>query len=186
MINKVLIVIDPQIDFTTGALYNLDAIKTIPVIKQVLEHARNDDSFLIIFTKDTHSESYLDTQEGKKLPVVHCVKDTEGWKVYPDLAPLINEKVICKPSFGYDDWKRVWELHNKLTEVWICGFCTDICVVSNFMCIKAAYPELPIKVIHNACAGVTQERHLEALHVIKYCQGDIVEWKGDHYEDCEI
>ena len=126
---KVLIIVDGQIDFLTGALPNPDAVDALPVIQSMLEYARAN-GFTILYTKDTHDpKTYATSQEGKNLPIPHCLKDTEGWMIHGSISPRIGEKVILKPAFGFNDWWRVWELHNKdVEEIWIAGFVSEICV----------------------------------------------------------
>ena len=174
---KVLIVVDAQEDFTRGALRNEEAIKALPVIAEITRFAK-DHGMDIVYTMDTHYERYLETQEGKNLPVPHCIYGTKGWEickeVIPDsLDPLIT---LMKITFGSDNWWG-WPLIDEADEVWMCGFCTDICVSANFQVLKAGYPELPITVISDACAGVTPELHEAALKVLKSCQAKVVTWE---------
>ena len=173
--NKVLIVVDVQEDFTRGALRNEDAIAALPKIHDIDEFARNND-MEVFYTMDTHGDDYLNTQEGRNLPVPHCIHMTEGWKVCPEA--IIDDKlvkVIRKGTFGFPHWD-VFPIVGGADEVWICGFCTDICVSANFQIIKATYPEVPIVVIDDACAGVTPTAHKAALKVMQSCQARVVKW----------
>lgn len=179
---KVLAVIDVQNDFITGSLRNEEAIKKVP---NIVKKIRNFNGDAIFYTMDTHSENYMETNEGKKLPVVHCVKGTEGWEIEPNVkaaledAKLRNIKVVCveKPTFGsYDlveEIKRI-SLWADL-DIELVGFCTDICVVSNALLVKAAfYEKAKISVIEDCCAGVTTETHDAALNTMKMCQIDVI------------
>lgn len=179
MINKVLIVIDAQEDFTRGALRNEDAIKALPVIHDVVKYADANFSQPIFYTKDTHSDNYLKTLEGRNLPVEHCIAGTPGHDLCPEVLPSSNKghyMNIRKGTFGYMDWYDFSEI-NYADEIWICGFCTDICVSANFQILKATFPGTPITVIEDACAGVTPELHEAALKVMKSCQACIIKWE---------
>ena len=131
-----------------------------------MQYEANGDE--IIFTRDTHQENYLSTNEGKKLPVEHCIQGTEGWKIWEGLE-VPGAIYIDKPSFGYMNWKE-YDLEN----VELVGLCTDICVVSNALIIKATYPEIAVKVDSSCCAGVTPESHQAALTTMKMCQVEVV------------
>lgn len=167
---KHFIVIDMQNDFCTGALANKDAVAIIPRIKEELQKARAE-GLNIIFTRDTHTENYMETGEGKHLPVKHCVKDTEGWQVVPELMEETDENTlfIDKLHFGYDGWE---EFIKEGDEVTICGTCTDICVVSNSLALKAI-EGVEVTVIADCCAGLTKEDHEAALKVMECCQCNI-------------
>lgn len=174
---KTLIVIDMQNDFVTGALGSKEAVSILPNVKKKIEEyiaAGNE----VIFTRDTHSEKYLETNEGKHLPVSHCVKGTEGWNVVSEID-IPNCEHIDKPTFGYTGWTflrdgdRVMGMRN-LTDVEIIGVCTDICVVSNALILKAFYPEINITVDASCCAGVTPESHQAALATMKSCQINVI------------
>ena len=171
--NKALIIIDAQEDFTRGALRNEEAIKALDKINRLVKYARANNFEHIVYTADTHTDDYLNTQEGKKLPVRHCIRGTDGWRLCPEvLRDAKNNVLIYKPSFGYTNWDMLPLEH--LDEIVMCGFCTDICVMANFQLIKAEYPEVPITIIKDACAGVTPELHEAALKVMKSCQADIL------------
>ncbi len=171
--NKILLVIDMQKDFVTGALANKEAQQIIENIKKKIESYK-ESGLPVFFTRDTHGEDYLNTQEGKLLPVEHCIKGSNGWQIIDELADYATEEnTLDKPSFGCLDLPG-W-LCDKLAgatpaEVELCGVCTDICVISNGMILKAAYPETPITVEGSCCAGVTPESHNNALEAMKMCQ----------------
>lgn len=168
---KHFVVVDMQNDFCTGALANKDAVEVIPRIKAELQAAKAEKAN-IIFTRDTHGENYLETGEGKHLPVKHCVKDTEGWQVVPELMEEADENTlfIDKTHFGFDNWA---EYVKEGDEVTICGTCTSICVVSNSLALKAI-EGVEVNVIADCCAGLTKETHEAALNVMKCCQCNII------------
>lgn len=179
-----LLIIDMQNDFITGSLRNEDGIKIIPKIKEQLEsfriRAENGEEANIIYTRDTHAKDYLQTAEGKKLPVEHCIKGTQGWEIVPELEPTEDgfihgyELVVDKPTFGYTRWKDVATVRDG--DVFhVCGVCTDICVVSNCLILKAVFPNSEIIVHANSCAGLTPEKHKAALEVLSSCQCVVVE-----------
>lgn len=168
--NKCLIIIDCQKDFITGALANKDAKAKLPIIISKINEAR-ENKISIIYTKDTHDQNYLSSFEGKNLPVIHCIENTEGWQFEEGIKPLDNEIVICKPNFGYPYWKNVISI---IDEIEIVGFVTDICVVSNALALRMFYPNAKITVDASCCAGVTSEKHLAALEVMKSCQIEVI------------
>ena len=160
---KTLIVVDMQKDFIDGALGTKEAVAIVEnVKKKIKEYQQNGDE--IIFTRDTHQSNYLSTNEGKNLPVEHCIEGTEGWKIQEGLE-VPGAIYIDKPTFGYLNWKEY-----NLEEVEMVGLCTDICVVSNALIIKATYPEIQVSVDAGCCAGVTPESHRAALTTMKMCQ----------------
>ncbi len=164
---KTLIVIDMQNDFIDMALGTKEAVAIVPNVRaKIKEYVDNGDE--IIFTRDTHGENYLETPEGKKLPVPHCIKGTDGWAIAPGLY-VEGCKIIDKPNFGWPNWKE-----EKLESVELIGLCTDICVVSNALIIKASFPDAEVKVDASCCAGVTPGTHSAALATMKMCQIDIV------------
>ncbi len=164
---KTLIVIDMQNDFIDMALGTKEAVSIIPAVKaKIGEYVKNGDE--IIYTRDTHGENYLDTPEGKNLPVPHCIKGTKGWEIADGLY-IEGAKIIDKPNFGWPHWDK-----EKLSQVEIIGLCTDICVVSNALIIKAAHPDAAVKVDSACCAGVTPESHNAALATMKMCQIEII------------
>lgn len=165
---KTLIVVDMQKDFIDGSLGTKEAVAIVENVKRkIAQYRENGDE--IIFTRDTHQQNYLETNEGKHLPVMHCIEGTEGWKIAEGLE-VPGAIYIDKPGFGYMNWK---DYH--LEEVEIVGLCTDICVVSNALIIKATYPEIKVVVDASCCAGVTPESHRAALMTMKMCQVEVVE-----------
>ena len=170
----VLIVVDVQNDFVTGSLGTKEAQSIIPRIKKKIESYNRSDA-IVIFTKDTHGDDYLETAEGKKLSVKHCVKGTEGWELVPALKSEEELNfVICKHTFGYNNWKKFHHNFRYKPNIEMVGLCTDICVVSNALILKALYPECNITVDASCCAGSTPEKHKAALEVMKSCQIDII------------
>ena len=164
---KTLIVIDMQNDFIDGSLGTKEAVAIVDNVKvKIEEYRRNGDE--VIFTRDTHFEGYLDTNEGKHLPVVHCIEETPGWEIREGLW-FEGAEIINKPSFGYTGWGEY-----AFEEVELVGLCTDICVVSNALIIKALFPEIRVSVDSACCAGVTPESHEAALTTMRMCQVEIL------------
>ena len=207
MINKdkkirVLILIDCQRDFIYGSLANEEAQKKVP---NIVKKVREFDGDAIFLTMDTHDDNYLDTPEGKKLPVKHCIYGTDGWKINPEIEHAVEEKekegikvrYIKKPTFGSVEGvhtdgdmfrnpsliDEVFMLESGIKEpipmeIEIGGFCTDICVCSNALILKAfTYDFAEITVDANCCAGVTPEKHEAALEVMRSCQINVIEEK---------
>lgn len=167
---KYLIVVDMQVDFINGSLGSDDAQAIVP---EVVNKVKDFDG-KVIFTRDTHTENYLDTQEGKKLPVMHCVKDTEGWQICDELKQYANT-VVDKVTFGSIDLPGIIKKYGeKIEKIELCGLCTDICVISNAMILKAAFPEIPIAVDSKCCAGVSKESHNTALNAMRAVQIEIL------------
>ena len=171
---NLLVVVDMQNDFIDGSLGTKEAVAIVDnVIAEIAKYDTKD----IFATRDTHPENYLETQEGKNLPVVHCVKGTDGWQVNEKVKTALKDAVVIdKPTFGS---KILAEEITKIAEkeditVTLVGLCTDICVISNAILLKAFYPEIPIFVDASACAGVTPQSHKNALEAMKVCQIDIV------------
>ena len=164
---KTLFVGDMQNDFIDMALGTKEAVAILPRVRAKIEEykGRGDE---IIFTRDSHGENYLSTPEGKKLPVPHCIKGTKGWEIADGLY-VEGAKIIDKPNFGWPNWKD-----ESLEEVELIGLCTDICVVSNALIIKATFPDAEVKVDSACCAGVTPESHGAALTTMKMCQIDVI------------
>lgn len=164
MYKKALVVIDVQNDFVDGALGTKEAREMIPRLVEKLEQTRDD----VIFTQDTHKDNYLETHEGKGLPVVHCIKGTDGWELLDEIKPFTSgaKAVIEKKSFGST---RLPSLLKPYDEIEFCGLCTDICVISNALLIKAFYPETLISIDSKCCAGSTPEAHEAALSIMKNC-----------------
>lgn len=190
---KVLVVVDMQNDFITGALGTEEARAITPKVAQYIrDHADKDT--VLFFTRDTHDVDYLNTQEGKKLPIPHCLKDTYGWELAPEMEeviydtrdkysdfdtyfPYVSDHIIDKPTFGSIDLQNllyVLDEEDGVKEITLLGVCTDICVISNAMLAKATLPEATVKVIADCCAGVTPDRHNAALEAMDYCQIEIV------------
>lgn len=164
---KTLIVVDMQNDFIDGSLGTLEAQAVVANVKKKIDEY-NQLGAEIIFTRDTHYEDYLETNEGKNLPVIHCVEDTKGWQIADGLE-VEGATIINKPSFGYTGWADF-----NFEEVEIIGLCTDICVVSNALIIKALFPEINVTVDASCCAGVTPKSHAAALLTMKTCQVNVV------------
>ncbi len=164
---KTLIVVDMQKDFIDGALGTGEAVAIVEKVKEkiALYQAHGDE---IIFTRDTHQPDYLGTNEGKYLPVKHCIEETEGWQIYEGLE-VDGAIYINKPNFGYTGWAEF-----DFEEVELVGLCTDICVVSNALILKALFPEIKITVDADCCAGVTPESHEAALLTMKMCQVEVI------------
>ena len=164
---KTLIVVDMQNDFIDMALGTPEAVAIVPKVKEKIKSyiAKGDE---VIFTRDTHFEDYLQTPEGKKLPVPHCIKGTKGWQIADGLYAE-GCRIIDKPNFGWPNWKE-----ESLEDVEIVGLCTDICVVSNALIIKATFPDAIVKVDSSCCAGVTVGTHEAALKTMAMCQIDIL------------
>ena len=181
---KVLIIVDMQNDFISGSLGTAEAID---VVSNVVKRVENSSDELILFTKDTHQEDYLNTAEGKKLPVPHCIEGTEGWMIDEAILnawrsnkntirlPELHENTFAKPVFGSVDLVEFLKARSsEISEIEILGVCTDICVISNAIMIKNTMPEIKICVNSNCCAGVTPKTHDEALSVMKMCHIDVI------------
>lgn len=160
---RTLIVVDMQNDFIDGSLGTKEARAIVENVKaKIRSYLERGDE--IIFTRDTHTRDYLNTNEGRNLPVEHCIQGTEGWKIADGLE--VPEAIyIDKPTFGWLKWEDY-----DLQEVELVGLCTDICVVSNALIIKAAFPEINVTVDAGCCAGVTPKTHKAALETMKMCQ----------------
>ena len=166
---KLLVVVDMQNDFVTDALGTKEAQAIVQNVKEKIETEISNGN-KVIFTMDTHTKDYLNTQEGKNLPVVHCVKNTKGWEMIPELLPFTKDHtVIEKPSFGSMELAKLVTAE-KYDEIELIGLCTDICVISNAMIIKTAVPEIPMCIDASCCSGVTPESHNNALEAMKMCQ----------------
>lgn len=159
--NKYFIVIDMENDFVTGSLANKDAEAIIPLIKEKIKEYK-EKGYNIIFTRDTHFDNYLETNEGKHLPIKHCIKGTKGWEIVPELNSTPEAKVIDKFHFGYDKWN---EIIKPGDEVVMCGTVTSICVAANASIIKTI-EGVEVSVIANCCADLTKENHEAALKVM--------------------
>lgn len=166
---KTLIVVDMQNDFITGALGTPEAQAIVPKVKKKIEEYR-ERGHKIVFTQDTHFDDYLDTMEGEKLPVAHCIKDTYGWQIADGLY-VEGESVVEKYQFGYPAWDHLLIWHDEMELV---GLCTDICVISNALIMKAMTRIREITVDASCCAGTTPENHRSALQVMKSCQINVI------------
>lgn len=193
MKKKILIIVDMQNDFVDGALGTPEAQATTPnVANYIREHANKDT--ILLFTKDTHTVDYMDTLEGKNLPVAHCVKDTHGWELAPAITealydtredyhdfesyfPYVSDHVIKKPTFGSLDLVNTLYMLDDtygVSEITLMGLCTGICVLSNAMLAKATLHEVPVRVVADCCACVTPASHQTALDAMKMCQIEII------------
>ena len=167
---KYLIVVAMQNDFIDGALGTAEAVSIVPYVKSVIENFDGK----VIFTRDTHFENYMETQEGKNLPVPHCIKGTDGWQIRAELDALRKTEAIDKVTFGSKDLVEILKNEGDIESITFVGLCTDICVISNVMIVKAFYPEIPLIVDAKACAGVTPESHKNALNAMKMCQVTVI------------
>ena len=168
---KALVVIDMQNDFIDGSLGTPEAQAIVLNVSERVKAAVQDGEKLI-FTQDTHPKNYLQTAEGKKLPVEHCIKPSHGWALTSSLIPYAKDAVVLeKPTFGATGLPQHVADFDEITVI---GLCTDICVISNAMLLKAFLPEAKICVDSNCCAGVTPESHLRALEAMKMCQIDVI------------
>lgn len=169
---KLLVVVDMQNDFIDGALGTTEAQAIVADVKKRIEAYRAAGD-KIIYTRDTHDQSYLDSQEGQKLPVKHCIRGTKGWEIRHELQPKPDE-ILDKPSFGSLELaEKIAKLNPESVE--LLGLCTDICVISNALILKARLPETPVQVNAACCAGVSPESHRNALAAMKQCQVTIIE-----------
>ena len=172
---KALVVVDMQRDFIDGALGTKEAEAIVPGVVAKIKGFDGE----IIFTQDTHFEDYLDTQEGKRLPVKHCIEGTFGWQISDEIGFSEDDMVFDKNTFGYD-WSQAVLAQPELffgDEIELIGLCTDICVISNAMGLKTVFPETVISVDAACCAGVTKESHENALASMKMCQ---IQIKNSH------
>lgn len=175
---KILIVVDMQNDFVDGALGSKEAVTIVDNVVNKIKEWEGE----IIATYDTHYDDYMETREGKYLPVLHCIKDTFGWQLNDEVQKALDTKEytkIFKPTFGSTTLvERLKDCDQLNTEVTLIGLCTDICVVSNALLLKANYPEMNIVVDESCCAGVTPESHNAALTTMKMCQIEVI---GEQY-----
>ena len=168
---KALVVVDMQNDFIDGALGTTEAQEMLPRLVEKLT-AEQAAGTVLIFTMDTHGANYLQTQEGKKLPVEHCIRGTVGWQIADALQPFVREAaaILEKPTFGATALPAALA---DCDEIELVGLCTDICVISNALLAKAFYPEKRISVDASCCAGVTPESHANALAAMRMCQVEV-------------
>ncbi len=172
---KILVVVDMQKDFVDGALGSKEAVAIVPAVAQKIRAFDGD----IFVTYDTHFDNYMDTAEGKKLPVPHCLKGTPGWALNAEVAVALAGKSFTpveKLTFGSVALPGLIEksVENEAFSIELIGLCTDICVVSNALLLKAHFPETPIAVDSSCCAGVTPALHEAALKTMRSCQIDII------------
>lgn len=166
---NILVVVDMQNDFIDGSLGTAEAVAIVPKVVEKIKHFEGK----VLFTRDTHEENYMETQEGHNLPVPHCIRGTEGWQLAPAIAEFCEGNCIDKPTFGSVELGQMLKELNEeepLEKITFVGLCTDICVISNAMITKAYLPEVEIVVDASCCAGVTPESHNNALEAMKMCQ----------------
>ncbi len=169
---RILCVIDMQNDFIDGALGTKEAVAILDAVKnKIKSYKANGD--LVVFTRDTHYENYMETREGKALPVPHCIEGTAGHQIHSSLA-FSDCEIIDKPTFGSLKLADAIRDVEELESIELVGLCTDICVISNALLLKANFPETRIIVDSSCCAGVTPESHENALNAMKMCQIEII------------
>ena len=168
--SKILIVVDMQNDFIDGALGTKEAVVIVPYVKDVIGSFDGK----VYFTRDTHFENYMETQEGANLPVPHCIKDTDGWQIRAELDALRRTEAIDKLTFGSSALVDVLKAEKDIESITFVGLCTDICVISNAMVVKAFFPEVPLIVDAKGCVGVSPESHKRALEAMKVCQIKVI------------
>lgn len=165
---ELLVVVDMQNDFINGSLGTKEAQDIVKPVCQKIKAFQGD----VIYTRDTHGENYLNTQEGKNLPVIHCVKDTYGWQINDEVYLAGEGKTLCvvdKPVFGSVELSEIASI-GRYEKITLIGVCTDICVVSNAILLKTKLREVPVAVVESLCAGVTPESHKSAIETMKMCQ----------------
>ena len=172
---RILIVVDMQTDFVDGALGTPEAVAILPAVAEKIKTYAADPDGVIFVTFDTHADSYMETSEGKHLPVPHCIKGTAGWELHPAVTAAlegVDYTPVEKPTFGSTELPTLVgkAVAGEDFSVELIGLCTDICVVSNTLLLKAHYPEVPISVDAACCAGVTPESHEAALATMRMCQ----------------
>ena len=166
---KILVVVDMQNDFIDGALGTSEAVAIVPRVEEKIKSFDGK----VLFTRDTHFENYMETQEGKNLPVPHCIKGTEGWQIRKELDVLRKTAPLDKLTFGSSELAQMLVSENEkepIESITFIGLCTDICVISNAFTVKAFLPEVPLTVDASCCAGVTPDSHKNALSAMKICQ----------------
>lgn len=175
---NLLVVVDMQKDFIDGALGTKEAVAIVPnVVRKIKEFQQAGDK--IIFTKDTHFENYMETQEGRNLPVMHCIKGTDGHEICEEIKAVINPEeytVYEKLTFGSSEFAQDLKegVYDDAESITLIGLCTDICVISNAMLCKTFLTETPVYIAADCCAGVTPESHENALRAMEMCQIKIV------------
>ena len=168
--SKIQIVVDMQNELIDGELGTKEAAAIVPYVKDVIESFDGK----VYFTRDTHFENYMETQEGANLPVPHCIKGTDGWQIRAELDALRKTEAIDKLTFGSSALVDVLKAEKDIESITFVGLCTDICVISNAMVVKAFFPEVPLIVDAKGCAGVSPESHQRALEAMKVCQIKII------------
>ncbi|MBR6352013.1 MAG: cysteine hydrolase [Firmicutes bacterium] len=172
---KILVVVDMQNDFIDGSLGTKEALSIVEAVKKkILSYPPEN----VIATMDTHQEDYMDTQEGRNLPVVHCIEGSDGWEIREDIKAILSDAAIYKkPTFGSTALAKDLKKRSlkEDIELEVIGLCTDICVVSNALLLKAFMPEVKITVDASCCAGVTPEKHLAALETMRSCQIHVID-----------
>ena len=169
---NILVVVDMQRDFVDGALGTPEAQAIVPAAAAKIRAFSGD----IYVTLDTHFENYLSTSEGRNLPVPHCIRNTPGWRLNDEINAALEGRryaVVEKPSFGSPELPQLIAesmTGNEALSIELIGLCTDICVVSNALILKANFPEADIRVDAACCAGVTPEKHSAALETMRSCQ----------------
>ncbi|MBR4456458.1 MAG: cysteine hydrolase [Solobacterium sp.] len=176
---RLLVVVDMQKDFVDGSLGTKEAQAILPAVREKIESYPQD---CVYATLDTHQKNYLETNEGKHLPVEHCIEGTEGWRIHPEIADALKKAVfVVKPTFGSVKLMEMLKKENEKEEISVelIGLCTDICVISNALLLKAAMPEITISVDAGCCAGVTPEKHTAALETMRSCQIEVINGDAD-------
>lgn len=180
---EILVVVDMQNDFVDGALGTKEAVEIVPKVAEKIRLFMDGADGRVLYTRDTHEENYLDTQEGRHLPVRHCIRGTKGWELCPEIELLRKEQPIDKPTFGSPALGQLLKAQDEdlkkqgkegITSVTLVGLCTDICVISNALLVKAFLPDTPVIVDASCCAGVTVESHQNALQAMNMCQIQII------------
>lgn len=176
--SKLLVVVDMQNDFINGSLGTKEAVSIVKNVVEKINKYKFENN-KIIFTMDTHFDNYMNTLEGKNLPIPHCIKNTNGWQICDEIKNIVdlnNYKIYEKSTFGSSEYSKDLQngLYNDIEEVEIIGLCTDICVISNAIITKTFLNQIPVKVDANCCAGVNIQSHNNALEVMKMCQIDII------------
>ena len=166
----ILIVVDMQNDFIDGALGTKEAVGIVKNCEDKIKNFKGE----VIFTRDTHFENYMNTQEGDKLPVPHCIKGTYGHEICDTLKPYVKKEPIDKITFGSKELPEILGKTENISSITLIGLCTDICVISNAMVLKAHFPEVKILVDSKCCAGVTPQSHENALNAMKMCQIEVI------------
>ena len=169
---KLLVVVDMQNDFIDGSLGTKEAVAIVPAVAKKIADARKNGE-MVVFTRDTHHDNYLESQEGKNLPVVHCIEGSEGWQISSKLD-VSDSRIFNKPTFGSMELADFAAGLKNLEEIELVGVCTGICVISNALLLKAKLPEVKITVDSSCCACVTPESHVTAVNAMKLCHVNVI------------